>query len=101
VFDRIAGEAEAWLDQHGYASIQDIRGLTLRKLSDRQVRTHAVPPVLEPDKCTGCGLCETSCVYDAIRVVDRLAVLDEAACAGCGLCVTRCRPGALTMPEQG
>jgi ferredoxin len=100
VFGKIVKETDRWLDEHGYSSIEEIRGLTLGKLAKRQVRTHVVPPIVGLDRCTGCGLCEISCVYDAIHVVDRLAVVDEGACAGCGLCVTRCRPRALTMPEQ-
>jgi len=100
VFGKIVTETGRWLDDHGHSSLQEIHGLTLRRLAERDVRTHAVPPTLDLDRCTGCGLCEISCAYGAIRVVDRLAVLDEEACAGCGLCVTRCRPGALTMPEQ-
>jgi len=99
VFGKIAAEASEWLDTHGYNSIEEIRGLTLRKLAQRQVRTYAVPPLLEVEKCTGCRLCEISCAYDAIHVVDNKAVLNTDACAGCGLCVTRCRPGALSMPE--
>jgi len=39
-------------------------------------------------------------VYDAIEVVDKLAVIDLGACARCGLCVTRCRRGAIEwVPE--
>ncbi|MCG2767324.1 MAG: 4Fe-4S binding protein [Chloroflexota bacterium] len=99
VFGKIVAEADKWLDEHGYDSIEQIRGLTLRKLAERQVRTYAIPPVLDVEKCTGCRLCEISCGYDAIHVVDEKAVLNTDACAGCGLCVTRCRPGALTMPD--
>jgi len=97
VYGEIAAQMDAWLRAHGYESIGEVQGLTLKKVRQRSARTEGVAPVLDVEECTGCGLCEASCVYDAIRVVDTKAVLDAAACSGCGLCVTRCRPRALRM----
>ncbi len=97
VFGKIAAEIDTWLDGHGYRSIEEVKGLAHKRLAERGFRTEHVPPVLDVEKCTGCGLCEISCVYQAIRVVDKKAILDEKLCYGCGLCVTRCRPGALEM----
>lgn len=97
IFGKIVSEMDAWLDEHGYRSVSEIQGLTLRRILDRSTRTSAIPPSLDVEACTGCRLCETSCVYGAIRVMDKKAVLDTSQCAGCGLCVTRCRPGALRM----
>lgn len=92
VFGRIAAELGTWLDTHRYGSVAEIRGLALRaSWPVGPLR----PPVVDLDLCNGCGLCETSCVYDAIHVVDRKAVLDHSRCTVCGLCVTRCRPDAL------
>jgi dihydroorotate dehydrogenase (NAD+) catalytic subunit len=91
VFGRIAAETAAWLAAHGHRRLDDIRGLALRAAPADASR----PPVLDLDLCNGCGLCEDSCVYDAIHIVDRAAVLDEERCERCGLCITRCRPGAL------
>jgi len=97
IFGKIVSEMDAWLEEHKYRSVSEIQGLTLLKTPNRQVRTSAIPPSLDVEACTGCRLCETSCVYGAIRVMDKKAVLDTSQCAGCGLCVTRCRPGALRM----
>jgi len=100
VFGQIAQEISDWLDAHGYTSLEEIRGLTHRRLAEHKFRTHHVPPLLDVEKCTGCRLCEQSCVYGAITVPspDKVAVLEKSLCYGCGLCVTRCRPGALTLP---
>jgi dihydroorotate dehydrogenase (NAD+) catalytic subunit len=92
VFGKIARETAAWLAAHGHARLDEVRGLALRAPVAAQA---AGPPVLDLDLCNGCRLCEGSCVYDAIHVVDGKADLDEARCERCGLCVTRCRPGAL------
>lgn len=97
VFGRIAREMEVWLDDHGYASVNDVKRLTIRRLRNREYRTESVPPKLDADLCNGCGLCELSCVYDAIQVIDGKAVLDEELCWGCGLCISRCKPRALRM----
>jgi MinD superfamily P-loop ATPase len=44
-------------------------------------------------RCTGCGVCEESCRYDAIHVRDGNAVVDEGFCEGCRVCLHVC-------PEQ-
>ncbi len=95
IFGKIAKQMDKWLDEHGYESVNDIVGLAVKKAHDREFRTHAVPPKYYEENCTGCKLCETSCVYDAIKVVDKKARLDEEKCWGCGLCVSRCKFGAL------
>ncbi|MEA3460082.1 MAG: 4Fe-4S binding protein, partial [Chloroflexota bacterium] len=97
VFGKIAAQVKRWLDEHGYGSIEEVKGLTIRQLVERKHRTYAALLDLDVEQCTGCGLCETSCVYGAIAIVDKKAVLDEKLCTGCGLCTTRCRPGALRM----
>jgi dihydroorotate dehydrogenase (NAD+) catalytic subunit len=97
VFGKIAREIDEWLDEHSYESVEGVRGLAIRRWREREFRTVHVPPALDVDTCTGCGLCEASCVYDAIHVVDDKAKLAPEACYGCGLCVTRCPVRALSM----
>jgi dihydroorotate dehydrogenase (NAD+) catalytic subunit len=97
VFGKIAHEVDQWLDAHGYATVGDVRGLAIRRWREREFRTTHVPPELDVDTCIGCGLCEASCVYSAIHVVDDKAQLTPEACYGCGLCVTRCPVQALSI----
>jgi len=97
IFGRVAREIEKWLDDHGYASVEEVRGLAIRRWEEWTFRTAHVPPILDVDACTGCGLCEASCVYDAIHVVEKKAVLTPEKCYGCGLCVTRCPVRALSI----
>jgi dihydroorotate dehydrogenase subfamily 1 len=99
VFGRVTREMGEWLDEHGYSSLDEIRGLAIRRLYEREYRTYAVPPELDVERCTGCGLCEASCVYEAIEVKESKARLAPELCEGCGLCVTRCRPRALKIPH--
>ncbi|HEX2883879.1 MAG TPA: 4Fe-4S binding protein [Candidatus Limnocylindria bacterium] len=92
VYGKLARELEAWLDAHGHATAREISGMAL---------TRAWPegrpsvPLIDPDRCNGCGVCETSCAYGAIHMVDGRAALDGEQCEHCGLCVTRCRLDAI------
>jgi len=40
--------------------------------------------------CIGCKICERTCQYDAIHVVDNLATIDYDKCVGCGECALKC-----------
>lgn len=45
--------------------------------------------------CIACGLCEKNCPFDAIHVIDDLAVMNEK-CKDCGICAQKCPTGAIT-----
>lgn len=90
IYGKIADQAEEWLDIHGYNSIKDIQGLALPHL--KKGVTLDPPPTVDLEKCTRCGLCEKSCVYNAITVkkAENLFVIDSERCEGCGMCVSVC-----------
>ena len=90
VYGKIAGELNGFLDSHGYAAVDEIIGLSLRKMQERSLTTEAVPPVVEAGRCIGCGNCVRSCPYQAIQLREKVATIDSQACFGCGLCVSRC-----------
>lgn len=97
VYGKMVKELNDFLDSHGYNSIEDIKGLTIRKMAERWARTTPLVPVVDHEKCKLCGVCVTSCAYGAISQAEQL-VIDGDKCFGCRLCVTRCRQKALTMP---
>ena len=55
---------------------------------------------IESDKCTACGICETSCAFGAIFVQDDCAVVNES-CTLCGACVENCPVEALHIEVAG
>lgn len=55
---------------------------------------------LDAELCSGCGVCETRCQMEAVRVEGDRAVLDLHRCIGCGLCVTTCPTRALTLQRK-
>ena len=52
--------------------------------------------IIDKDKCTACGICESSCAFAAIAVEGDCAVVGDA-CTLCGACVENCPTGALTI----
>jgi electron transport complex protein RnfB len=55
---------------------------------------------LDAALCEACGVCETRCQMDAVRLDGDTAVLNLDRCIGCGLCVTTCPSGALTLVRK-
>ncbi|MBS4960968.1 MAG: RnfABCDGE type electron transport complex subunit B [Clostridiales bacterium] len=46
--------------------------------------------------CIACKICEKACPFDAIHVIDNIAVIDYEKCKGCGICANKCPKGVLT-----
>jgi dihydroorotate dehydrogenase subfamily 1 len=96
VYSRVSNELNQWLDDHGFKSIEDIRGLTARKMKERKVIREPIFPKINKEKCTSCGKCVKSCAYSAINIKDK-AVINTTKCFGCGLCLTRCPEAAIEI----
>ena len=56
--------------------------------------------IVDPKKCTVCGVCSDVCPFGAITVSETgVEISDE--CTLCGMCVDTCEFGALSLPEAG
>jgi heterodisulfide reductase subunit A len=57
--------------------------------------------IVEPDACTACGDCLTTCPYDAIQMAEegdrRFATISAANCKGCGGCIPVCPENAIDL----
>ncbi|MBU4251576.1 MAG: FAD-binding protein [Candidatus Omnitrophica bacterium] len=49
------------------------------------------------EKCTGCTLCIKACPFDAIRIMDKKAVIDLHKCTLCGACKDACKFKAVLL----
>jgi len=52
------------------------------------------------DKCVACGACVAKCPVDAIKIIDKRAVVDEDICIGCGICERSCGVKAITIERR-
>jgi len=56
--------------------------------------------VIQPDQCSGCGLCMEKCRFDAIIEKEQSVFsVDPIACEGCGVCYYICPDDAIRMVE--
>jgi MinD superfamily P-loop ATPase len=56
---------------------------------------------IDPQKCTGCGLCPPLCRFNALfEDKEGKAVLEPLSCEGCGLCHHLCPEKAIEMETQ-
>lgn len=50
--------------------------------------------------CLGHGTCVEACPFDAIEIVNQIAVIDEEACRACGRCIAACPKQLIVMVER-
>jgi ferredoxin len=96
IYGKIAKELNAFLDGHGYSSVEEIKGLTIRRMAERGAPRAESSPDVNMERCSLCGQCEISCPYGAISKGEVMNI-DEEKCFTCGLCVSRCKRRALSM----
>lgn len=51
---------------------------------------------IDPKKCIGCEACKDACPYDAITIVEDIAVI-TGHCSGCASCITACPQEAISI----
>ncbi len=56
-------------------------------------------PVINADNCIGCRICEKHCRHEAVKVIDRKAVIDYSKCVGCGQCIAVCQKDAAMVSD--
>ncbi len=97
VSEMISG-LETFMDEKGYATIEDFRGRAVPNVTDWQhLNLHyAVKARIDQDLCIKCGRCHIACEdtsHQAITSqkdgVRHFEVIDEE-CVGCNLCATVC-----------
>jgi len=63
-------------------------------------KMEGVSVTVNTDLCNGCEECLEVCIYDSMKVIDHVAVIDpegKGLCKGCGRCERVCPTGAITI----
>jgi heterodisulfide reductase subunit A len=68
-------------------------------LSRGRVKVESIVSVVNPEICSGCGICEGLCAYGALSLHPWKDVMtvNEVLCKGCGACAAACPSGAMTL----
>jgi len=81
----------------GYAAASKAAG----PLRMGYVKPEAINALVNEDECSGCGICELLCPFQAIELQPRdgkrVSHVNEAVCKGCGTCGAACPSGAISM----
>lgn len=88
-FVQCAGDCDHTSEKCKYIGINDCRAAVLAGVS-----------IWECDYgCLGFGSCVKACVFDAIHVVNGVAVVDTEKCTGCGQCAAACPKGLIALTD--
>jgi dihydropyrimidine dehydrogenase (NAD+) subunit PreA len=100
VSKRWTDQINAWMDQKGYSSLEDIRGIALphiKTTKEVEREPEGVYAKVDFHRCEVCGVCVRSCLYDAIKLTKAGAMIDPNLCDGCGMCMEVCPYNAVSM----
>ncbi len=98
VVAKIVTEMETFRQEQGYGSYGEIVGRALPNLRPAaELQTLPGAPVVDLERCSGCGYCVKPGHCFAVTVVDGKARVDPVQCYGCGICVALCPTNALSF----
>lgn len=99
IITKIINDLNTWMEQKGYKSFDEIRGIALKDITTVEELAKLPPKFahVDHDKCTNCGLCQTVCMYRAIYEENGKRNANVSLCDGCGVCEQFCPTGAITL----
>lgn len=105
VDDLILG-LQRYLAERGICKVADLVGELLPRFCfpNDLDRDTVVYPMIDREKCIGCGRCYTSCSDGGHQAIsfgeDRQPRINGAKCVGCQLCRLVCPSGAITPARR-
>jgi dihydropyrimidine dehydrogenase (NAD+) subunit PreA len=94
------------MNEMGIKNVSELVGTSLAEFTntDKLDRSSIVYPVIDREKCVGCGRCYISCEdggHQAIEFgTDRQPKVKGNKCVGCHLCKLVCPVGAITSSKR-
>ncbi|WP_432697671.1 NAD-dependent dihydropyrimidine dehydrogenase subunit PreA [Marinobacterium sp. YM272] len=89
-----------WMDEKGYARIEDFRGLAVPNTTDWKYLDMNYKSIaqIDQDKCINCGRCHIACEDTSHQAINKLLQADgsniytvnDDECVGCNLCEITC-----------
>jgi dihydropyrimidine dehydrogenase (NAD+) subunit PreA len=105
IIDKLTQGLSKFLDRKGFSSPAELVGQALPQIKtfpDLDLGVKLIAAV-DAEQCNGCGICMKACRsggFDAIEMIDDIAVVNFYKCDGCGLCVGVCPLGFVTMERR-
>lgn len=87
-FVQCAGTCDKTKSDYEYSGVQDCRMLTFVPNNGAKSCNYG---------CLGYGSCVKACMFDAIHVIDGVAVVDKDMCKACGKCMEACPKNLIEM----
>lgn len=108
VLPKFAERLEKYMEQMGYDSLADFRGIALEHIvtPDKVEYLDNVVPEVDPDRCNGCGICTRMGHCTVLRLGEtpagkKIAVVEKPdICYGCGVCYWLCNRDAIRMVDR-
>ena len=100
-FTRIEPGMHKFMDEHGYKTLADMRGIALKYIvTPKEVDYIPMLPEFDLERCNGCGLCAAPGHCECIKIIDKKAVLVKPReCCACAVCYFLCPRGALHLKK--
>ena len=87
-FVKCKGTCDKTKVQYNYYGVDDCKKVSVVPGAGEKACTYG---------CMGYGSCVKACAFDAIHVVDGVAVVDKEKCVACGKCVAACPKGLIQL----
>jgi dihydropyrimidine dehydrogenase (NAD+) subunit PreA len=98
IVEEMTAGLSTWMDQKGYRSLDDFRGMATPNVTDWQYLNlnYVTKARIDQDLCIKCGRCHIACEDTSHQAIAnrvdgrRMFVVKDEECVGCNLCVEVC-----------
>ena len=99
IIPQITSHLDEWLDAHGIADLDRIRGCSLNELkSFEEIKQEDRSAYLAQDcRNAACSKCISACLEKAVQFDDGAVSIDQSRCDGCGLCLGVCPENKIAL----